>query len=116
MNPQSFPEQGLADIRKAIELGPLTAPLLHNAARLCAIGSKNDPTLVSEALDHLEQGIDLGFPPNKLAADFLFHDFTTMPRFQALVNKPSFLDRLQNPVRLVDPIQEWHDAAIADHG
>ncbi len=105
-NPQRIPEQGLADIRKAIELGPLTAPLFMTAARLCVIASNSDPTLVSESLDYLEKAIDLGLPPKDVEADFLFHDLKTSPRFQALLNKPPSPDCFQIPVRLVDPIQD----------
>jgi hypothetical protein len=106
-NPQRIiPKQGLADIRKAIELGPLTAPLFLVAARLCAIGAKSDPSLVLESLEYLEKAVDLGLPPKDLGADFLFQDLKTSPRFQALLNKPPSPDRFQSPVRLVDPIQD----------
>jgi tetratricopeptide (TPR) repeat protein len=105
-NTQRFPEQGLADIRTAIELGPLTASLFLVAARLYAIASKSDPSLVLESLEYLEKAVDLGLPPKDLGADFLFQDLKTSPRFQALLNKPPSPDRFQSPVRLVDPIQD----------
>jgi tetratricopeptide (TPR) repeat protein len=105
-NTQSFPEQGLADIRKAIELGPLTAPLFRYAARLCAIASNSDPTLVSESLNYLEKAVDLGLPPKEVEADFLFQDLKTNPRFQALLKTPPSPEPFTSPVRLVDPIQD----------
>jgi serine/threonine protein kinase len=105
-NPQRIPEQGLADIRKAIDLGPVTAPLFVDAARICALASKSNSALMAETLDYLEKAIELGFPPKDLETDFLFHDLKTNSRFQAFLNKPPLPDAFQNPVQLVDPIVE----------
>jgi serine/threonine protein kinase len=103
-NPRKIPEQGLADIRRAIELGPLNAPLFRYAASLSALVSKNDASLVPETLSYLEKAIDLGLPPKEVATDFLFHDLKANPRFKALLNKVPSPDRFQDPARLVDPI------------
>jgi serine/threonine protein kinase/Flp pilus assembly protein TadD len=103
-NTQRIPEQGLRDIHKAIELGPLTAPLFQYAARLSALTSKNELSSVPQTLDYLEKAIDLGLPPETVAADFLFHDLKSNPRFKALLKKPPSPDGFQDAVRLVDPI------------
>lgn len=106
LNPRLVPRQGLVDIRKAIELGPVTASLLWDAGRLSWLAAQNDPRQAAQTLDYLNEAIDHGLNPKHLEADFIFHNLKNDGRFQALIQRPHLQNRLQNSQKLVDPIQD----------
>jgi len=103
-DPRKTPDQGLADIRKAIELGPVTAPLLWDAGRLSWLAAQNNPRQAAKTLDYLNEAIDCGLNPKSLEDDFIFHDLKNDDRFQALIQRPHLANQFQNAQKLVDPI------------
>jgi len=105
-NPRFVLRQGLADIRKAIELGPVSAPLFWDAARLSCLVAKEDPLQNVETFHYLNEAVDHGLDPRQLESDFLFSGIRKDARFEALRQKSCNPDRYQKAHRLVDPIQD----------
>src|SRR5262249_54639976 len=56
---------GIDDIRKAIALGPKSAELYFDAARLCAMAARTDARWLADGMSYLEQSLDQGADPNK---------------------------------------------------
>jgi serine/threonine protein kinase/Tfp pilus assembly protein PilF len=75
--PHAIPKQGIDDIRKARDLGPVTAELTYNTARLYAVAAKQDRCWVQPALGYLEEAIAQGQDPKDAKnSDFrVFGDF-----------------------------------------
>jgi serine/threonine protein kinase/Tfp pilus assembly protein PilF len=100
-----LPKSGIDDIRKAIELGPPTAPLFSDAARLCSVAAQHDPRWKAAALSYLAQAKDLGQDPiQKFAGSF--HWLRNDPEFQAVVSKKvNPIQLAPEEIRLVDPMR-----------
>src|SRR5262249_9496528 len=106
LNPRLVPRQGLADIQKAIELGPVTAPLLWDAGRLSWLAAQDDPPQAAETLHYLSRAVDCALNPTTAAAAFLFHNLKNEAPLQALIQRPHLASRFQNAQKLVDPISD----------
>ncbi len=104
LNLRRIPRQGLADIQKAIDLGPVTAPLLWDAGRLAWLATQNDFQQADQALDYLSQAIDRGLDPGQLESDFIFRALKQDGRFQVLMHQPQLGQRFQYAQTFVDPI------------
>ena len=77
-------------MKKAIELGPETAGLYHNAARLCGLGASRDPDLGKLGLAYLARAIELGSQPPDLRRDLLLRmGLAHLPEFRRLVHGPA---------------------------
>jgi serine/threonine protein kinase/Tfp pilus assembly protein PilF len=103
------PEAGLADIQVAIQLGPQTAELSNDAARLFAIAANRDRTLLDPALGHVRHALEQGYPPHLLEQDEFFRILRADPRFQELLRQPISSRPSRKAVRLVDPIRDFSD-------
>jgi tetratricopeptide (TPR) repeat protein len=73
--PKVIPSQGIKDIRRAQNLGPMTAELAYDAARLCAAAAKQDGRWVQPALGYLGEAIAQGQNPKDLANNSDFSVF-----------------------------------------
>ncbi len=98
--------RGLADVRRAIALGPAGGELLLNAARLCAVAARHDPRQVPAALDYLEQSLDSGADPAQLARNSTFSALHQHPRFGALCQRTLVPHPAAKAVRLLAPVTE----------
>ena len=94
-------QTGLADFRRALEIGPETTDLLWSAAILAAEAGQSDL-----ALQRVRRSLELGQDPRRLKTDRGLRALFADPRFQALrrntvspaAGKPS------RAVRVLDPL------------
>src|SRR5262249_55234072 len=102
------PRQGLVDIRKAIQLGPVSARLYWEAACLsCLVASREDrvkPDL--ETFQFLNAAVDHGLDPAKLQGDIVFRTLAADARSKAILQKKPGPNPLTETHKLVDPIQD----------
>jgi tetratricopeptide (TPR) repeat protein len=108
-DPEHVPEAGLADIRRALQLGLATAELYYHAACLCALVAEANDQELDPALDYLEKAIALGRNPQALEEDGAFASLHKNPRFQALVRSPPAPQPMPSVSRLLDPINDASD-------
>jgi len=99
-----LPHQGIADIRKAMELGPVSADLFHDGAYLCAFAARLESQWQEPALDYLEKALALGLDPQLVVKNPVFNSVNSTPRFLALVQLPPVANRYQPVLLLIDPI------------
>jgi hypothetical protein len=82
--------EALADTKEAIELGPESADLYLNAARLCGFGTPRDSSLGELGLRYLARAIECGCRPQDLGCDMLLKmGLGHLPEFRRLVAQPS---------------------------
>jgi tetratricopeptide (TPR) repeat protein len=101
------PLAGIKDVETALQLGPVTAELAYDAARLYAKAAETNPSLVEKALDHLQTALERGADPKRLEKDELLRMLRSSDRFrdmakQTVVSKTS----QKNAVRLIDPVAD----------
>jgi tetratricopeptide (TPR) repeat protein len=96
--------EGLAAIARAIDLGPATAQMHLDAARLCVLAAKIEPRWKELALDHLASAIDRGLPPAHLKSDRIL-DPLHGARFDRLTERPAMNSTQIPPVRVLDPLE-----------
>lgn len=94
---------GLADIRQAIEIGPASAELYADAARLHAYAAAHDPHSREQALKYLESAVNLGADPAVLSRDRFFRHLKAEPRFQSLLHKPAQTPFTLAAARMLEP-------------
>jgi tetratricopeptide (TPR) repeat protein len=92
---------GLADVQRAIALGPGTADLYRTSASLAALTGATE-----DALRYLQQAVELGQDPRFLRSNPTFALLRNHPQFQALLGKPSPTTPPRQAVRLVDPVRD----------
>jgi hypothetical protein len=95
--------EGLAAIAKAIDLGPATAQVHLDAARLYVVAAKIEPRWQELALDHLAAAIDRGLPPAQLRSDRILRPLRGA-RFNGLTERPAVSSPQIPPVRVLDPL------------
>lgn len=96
--------EGLAAIGKAIELGPATAPMHLDAARLYVLAAKIEPRWQELALEHLSAALDRGLPPAQLKSDRILRPLRGA-RFDRLTERPGTNATQVPPVRVLDPLE-----------
>jgi serine/threonine protein kinase/Tfp pilus assembly protein PilF len=97
-------QQGLADLRKAVALGPDSAELYVNAARLCALAGRRDPSLLAPGLGYLIKAVKLGADAGRLTTDRALEPLTQDPTFRALtLEQPAQARAVPASTRLLDP-------------
>ena len=98
-------EAGIEDLRRSMELGPITADLAFDAAYLCAFAAKSDPKWTEPALSYLALSMQLGLDPQEASRDVMFRDLAKAPRFAAVLKTPAHQAR-QISSALIDPLAE----------
>ncbi len=104
--------EAVADMRKALELGPPTAELYQDAARLCAIMAGWDGRLAEEGLRCIQKAIEYGRTPEFLAGDQILQmGLGKLPGYANALNVPAS-GRVAVPAeRAIDPVL---DVAVRD--
>jgi serine/threonine protein kinase/Tfp pilus assembly protein PilF len=97
-------KEGLEAIAKAIELGPATAEVHFDAARLLVLGAKIEPRWKERALQHLGAAIDRGLPPANLKIDPILlplhgAGFTRLTERSAVGSAQASLARVLDPLK-----------------
>ncbi len=98
-------ETGIADAKKALDLGPASAELYFDLALLSATAARVDPNWNAIALGHLEDYVKEGGDPKK-GADLLFTSAPNPAPFLKLANGPPAGRPLPPTRRLTDPIKD----------
>lgn len=94
----------LPELQQALELGPKSAALYRDLARVYAIAAKSDPQLAEDAMDALNQAVELGLTREKLGKDGFLANLKAHPRFASILKRASQQPSGREP-RLVDPLQ-----------
>jgi tetratricopeptide (TPR) repeat protein len=97
-------KEGLTAIGRAIELGPATAQVHLEAARLYVVAAKIEPRWQELALDHLAAAIDRGLPPAQLTRDTILRPLHGA-RFQRLAERPATGSAPMRPAQVLDPLE-----------
>jgi serine/threonine protein kinase/Tfp pilus assembly protein PilF len=97
-----FPHTGITDIEKAIYLGPATAELYFDEARLYAIATRASPTQIEPALQAIAHALDLGWSPQELT-DNVFQGVREDPRFRKVLANTRASHPSTRAVRAIDP-------------
>jgi Flp pilus assembly protein TadD len=97
-----FPHTGIADIERAIDLGPTTAELYFDAARLYAVATRTKPTQIEPALQAIEHALDYGWPPQELT-DNVFQGVRDDPQFRKLLANTPASQPSTRAIRAIDP-------------
>lgn len=92
---------GIADIRRALEIGPVTTDMLRLAAYLNADAGNRD-----EALKFVRQAIESGQDSKLLAKDGGLRRLRNDPAFQEVLRTVQPRGTPSNSSRLVDPVQD----------
>jgi eukaryotic-like serine/threonine-protein kinase len=91
---------GIADIAKAIELGPAAAELLC-AARLYALTGDS-----ASAVDYLKKALDHGLDPKNVPDDSALHEVKSTRDLQGLVSQSSATRPYAKAKQLLDPLPD----------
>jgi len=105
INPRWLPRQGIADAHKAIELGPVSASLYWDAARLSCVLANRQGRQDPETLELMDAAVENGLDPTNLQKDIIFHDLAMDSRFMAILRKKPNPNLLKEAQKLADPIQ-----------
>lgn len=105
----------LPELQKAADLGPKSAGLYRDLARVHAFAAKQDTSHTTQAIEALSRAVALGLGRDELAKDGFLAGLKTHPRFadlleQAATNRDSREPRLVDPLQAVDT-REWLTAA-----
>jgi serine/threonine protein kinase len=92
-------------ITRALDLGPATAQLHLDAARLYVVAAHIEPRWQELALGHLAAAIDLGLPPTRLNGDVILRPLHGA-RFSRLAQRPAVNVPQPLAVRVLDPLQQ----------
>jgi serine/threonine protein kinase/Flp pilus assembly protein TadD len=96
-------KEGLEAMAKAIELGPPTAQLHVDAAKLWVLAARIEPRWKERALEHLDAAIDRGLPPANLKNKILRP--LEGDRFKRLTERPAVTPSATPPVWVLDPLE-----------
>ncbi len=100
-------EAGLADIARAIELGPLGAELYFDAARLHGLAAGADPAHKNATLGQKQEAIARNFDARLLsAADPCFSAMADDAAFVKLAKTPPPAQAPPRAVRILDPVRD----------
>jgi serine/threonine protein kinase len=94
---------GLADIQKAIAIGPNSAELFANAARIMAYAARKDDSKIEPALSCLREAVNLGYNLHSVRTDTAFSAISKHAVFSELIasavagSTPARSTRIVNP-------------------
>ena len=97
-------QAGIRDITFAIKLGPASAEIYFDAARLHALAAETDPSQKEAALSYLQKAVALKFDTRKLAHDPTFSAVAGDATFQQLQKTPAPDEAPPRAVRVVNPV------------
>jgi tetratricopeptide (TPR) repeat protein len=96
---------GIADVQKAIGLGPASAELSLDAARLYSVAARLEDCWVMPALAHLEESLKQGTNPANECRNWVYDPFRKDAHFQKLANRPA-VEKFAPTPRIADPIPD----------
>ncbi len=100
------PESAIADIERAVAIGPATSELYWDAARVYAIvaGQSQNPNYVAQALWYARQAVEHGEDPKRLSHDKAFSTLVAEAEFFSLASHSVAGVSPRQAERLVDPV------------
>lgn len=93
-------EQAAADIRRALELGPPSADLYFEAARIELLQSKANPRHPSAATAYLQESLRLGMPLEAIRRSPLFREIEVSPPSES-PNSRTTVEILRDPLEAI---------------
>ena len=103
---QSVPDfRAVADIQKALQIGPGSAELHMGAARIFAACSRKEPALADAAIEQLDLAVQNGQNPATLRADVnLTSVLDKKPRFLEIAGRPATPESIPSKqLKLLEP-------------
>jgi tetratricopeptide (TPR) repeat protein len=94
---------GLADIQKALAIGPSSAELFANAARIMAYAARKDDSKIEPALSCLREAVNLGYNLQSVRNDHFFSAISKHPVFAELVASAVSRSAPARSTRIVNP-------------
>jgi serine/threonine protein kinase len=101
-----LPLRGLSDIETALQIGPATADLYHNAARLYGVAMERDPQFSEQAFHHLRLALENGWNPSNASQDSSLRLLRGDDEFQRLIAQPAYPKPIAKCVVVLDPVQD----------
>jgi serine/threonine protein kinase len=101
--PCPIPKLGMADLEKAIAIGPASAALYVDLARLHAVSAASDPSYKAAALADLREAVQLGQNLQGLRQDGYLKSIQHDPKFGMLVLQSSTNSISDDFPRIVNP-------------
>jgi hypothetical protein len=98
-------QAGMADIARAIELGPPSAELYFDAARLHGLAADTDPGQKDATLRHLQEAVARNLDPRQLA-DPCFSAVENDAAFKKLEKTPRPAQAPPRAVHIVNPVKD----------
>jgi serine/threonine protein kinase/Tfp pilus assembly protein PilF len=99
-------QAGMADIVRAIELGPPSAELYFDAARLHGRAAQDAPAHKKAVLNYLQEAIARNFDARRLLTDPCFSALAKDDAFKKLAQTPPPAQTPPRAVRIVDPVKD----------
>ncbi|MCI0455935.1 MAG: serine/threonine-protein kinase [Gemmataceae bacterium] len=105
--PWELLQEAVQDMKQAVALGPETAELYHDGARVCSLAMKHDPALGELGLSYLERAIRHGQDIRFLRRDgLLLPGLGQLPRFQQILTGTQTEREAVIALRVLDPIPD----------
>jgi tetratricopeptide (TPR) repeat protein len=95
------PDTAVDDMQAAIRYAPGYGSMHFAAAMICCMSGKTDRW--SQALDHLEQAVALGFDPKRISHTAVFEPLREQPRMKALLQQSPARTLVPDPPLVMDP-------------
>jgi tetratricopeptide (TPR) repeat protein len=102
----SVSDRAVSDIKEAIDIGPLTWDLLHNAARVAYLSQIDEPERSQLVLKYLKHAVELGLDPQQHAVRPEFPLLHGNTQFEEIMRTSPPTVPGPRAVRLVDPLTE----------
>jgi serine/threonine protein kinase len=99
-------QAGMADISRAIELGPTSAEMYFDAARLHGLAAKEDPFQKKATLNYLQEAVARNFDARQLALDTCLTAVKDDAAFLELQKSPPPAQASPRAIRIVDPVKD----------
>jgi serine/threonine protein kinase/Flp pilus assembly protein TadD len=85
-NRRAWLQRAIADLDRAVEIGPQSGELCRDAARVCALLAPDEQGRVAQAIAHLEQAIRHGLPPSDLEHEPFRGALSHHPQFDSVLH------------------------------
>ena len=99
-----IPETAFAHAAKALAIGPCTAGLYREIAKLYAAAAKQDPAFVQPAIQYVGKAVEMGADPKQLASEPAFLALQQAPALQEALSRPATASSSSEMIRFFDPV------------
>lgn len=102
---KSLPRDAMADIERALEIGPETGHVHFLAALIYAAAAEEDDDYAQGAIEHIDAALRLGLDPSIVAKSPSFQVLRSHPRFATLLGRTQTSPEKYLSVMFKDPLE-----------